>query len=356
MAKYSIEDSTLSYIADAIRAKEGSSDLIPVIEMGDRIHEIATGSTVLVSAPNGAEVHLENANWSTGVGLASTDGEVGDKFTLWRFTNLENGIWYAVVTYNGETQRQIISIENTYAVSFTFGAQYAANFADNDWATIISACQKNEVPSTWAVGDSKPMTIYGSDYDIRIAGKSHDTYTDGGLAPITFEMVRCYGQAESFDADDSRHWTMDEDGTNVGGISVTDLYINTLPRIKALMPGYVQDAIKKVDKLCGVGGGSTEVVVVSSDLFLPSAVELLGDAIMWSSADEGVQYEYYALGNSAAKQNTADTLVAYWTRSPTINFPSTAYNSSHFSSISTAGKVSPANANSGSGLSFMFCF
>ena len=26
---------------------------------------------------------------------------------------------------------------------------YNANFADNDWATIIKACHKNQVPETW---------------------------------------------------------------------------------------------------------------------------------------------------------------------------------------------------------------
>lgn len=121
--KYSIEDSTLSYIADAIRAKEGSSDLIPVIEMGDRIHEIATGSTVLVSAPNGAEVHLETAvvvGGSVSAFLATTDVEEGENFSVWRFTNVQNDTWYAVATYNGETQRQVISVESTYLAYFSF--------------------------------------------------------------------------------------------------------------------------------------------------------------------------------------------------------------------------------------------
>ena len=39
MAKYTIEDTTLSAIADAIRLKEGSSELIAVLEMAQRIAE-----------------------------------------------------------------------------------------------------------------------------------------------------------------------------------------------------------------------------------------------------------------------------------------------------------------------------
>lgn len=43
MAKYSIEDSTLSGIADAIREKEGTSDAIPVAELAERISALQGG-------------------------------------------------------------------------------------------------------------------------------------------------------------------------------------------------------------------------------------------------------------------------------------------------------------------------
>ena len=77
-----------------------------------------------------------------------------------------------------------------YDISFGL----AAAFADNSWAAIIAACQAREVPDTWAVGDSKPMTIGGADYQIDIIGENHDSYTDGsGTAPLTFQMHDCYG-------------------------------------------------------------------------------------------------------------------------------------------------------------------
>jgi hypothetical protein len=40
MAKYSIEDTTLRGIADAIRAKEQSTSSIPVVVMAERINAI----------------------------------------------------------------------------------------------------------------------------------------------------------------------------------------------------------------------------------------------------------------------------------------------------------------------------
>lgn len=46
MAKYSIEDTTLTGIADAIRAKEGSTGVIPVSDIPSRIAAIQTGHDV----------------------------------------------------------------------------------------------------------------------------------------------------------------------------------------------------------------------------------------------------------------------------------------------------------------------
>ena len=46
MAKYSIDSTTLTGIADAIRAKEGSSGTIPVTKIASRISAIETGKDV----------------------------------------------------------------------------------------------------------------------------------------------------------------------------------------------------------------------------------------------------------------------------------------------------------------------
>lgn len=46
MAKYSIDSTTLTGIADAIRAKEGSTGAIPVSDIPSRIAAIQTGADV----------------------------------------------------------------------------------------------------------------------------------------------------------------------------------------------------------------------------------------------------------------------------------------------------------------------
>ena len=46
MAKYSIDSTTLTSIGDAIRAKEGSTGVIPVSDIPSRIAAIQTGADV----------------------------------------------------------------------------------------------------------------------------------------------------------------------------------------------------------------------------------------------------------------------------------------------------------------------
>lgn len=56
MAKYVIEESTLTGIADAIRTKEGSSAVIPVLDMKQRILEIETGTDTSAATAEDSDV------------------------------------------------------------------------------------------------------------------------------------------------------------------------------------------------------------------------------------------------------------------------------------------------------------
>ena len=103
---------------------------------------------------------------------------------------------------------------------------YEANFADNTWAQIIKACQKNSIPSTWKVGDQKSMTINGMNYVIDIIGINHDTYAAGGKAPLTFQLHDCYEDTKSMNSSD----------TNSGGWTSCAMRSTNLPVILSLMP------------------------------------------------------------------------------------------------------------------------
>lgn len=182
---------------------------------------------------------------------------------------------------------------------------YKANFADNDWATIIDACQKNTVPESWVVGSQKAMTINGTDYLIDIIGKNHDDYADGsGKAPLTFQMHDGFPASSPFDR------RMNTSDTNVGGWGGSAMRIATLPAILATMPSEVQAGIREVNKLTSAGNQSSTINATADKLFLLSEIEVFGKT-EYSYRGEGTQYDYFRAGNFQF-----GSLPEWWERSP----------------------------------------
>ena len=216
---------------------------------------------------------------------------------------------------------------------------YNANFADNDWATIIKACHKNQVPETWVVGNQKAMTINGADYVIDIIGKGHDDYADGsGKAPLTFQLHDCYGVRLS----------MNDPATNNGGWTSCAMRSTHLPAILALMPTEVQNGIREVNKLTSAGSQSSTINTTPDKLFLLSEIEIFG-SVTYSKSGEGTQYDYYKAGNSKVKNRNGGA--AYWNeRSPLKD------GSTQFCVASNTGTADYSGASSAAGVAFGFCF
>ena len=226
------------------------------------------------------------------------------------------------------------TLTNGTGYDITFAPPYDPVFANNTWEQIIEACHNNAVPSTWAVGDSKTMTINGVDYQVDIIGKNHDDYSDGsGKAPLTFQLHDCYSELK----------TMNSQGTNRGGWTGCAMRSTHLPAILALMPTEVQTGIREVNKLTSAGSQISTINTTADNLFLLSEIELFGST-RFSKSGEGTQYDYYKAGNSRAKNYN------YWTRSP-YGSNSTSFCYVHSNDIS-----SYAYAGYAYGVSFGFCF
>ena len=286
----------------------------------------AGGNELIVTAPTGSTV------------TATKDGKTKratEKNGVFTFSGLEAGEWTVTATLGEQSASKVVTVvTKSLEVAFIY-----ANFGDNSWSDIIKACQLGDVPSTWNVGDSKPMTINGASYIIDIIGKNHDTYTAGGTAPLTFQMHDCY----------NTKYNMKNTYDNNGGYDSTLMHTSHLPTIKGLMPAEVQAAVKPVDKLSSMGGGSSQIETISCNLFLLSEIEVCGRT-QSSKPGEGKQYAYYSAGNSAIKK-LSGTDVVWWTRSPY------AYASSNFTRIYTDGTGVGADAsNALNGVSFAFCF
>ena len=218
-------------------------------------------------------------------------------------------------------------------------------FANNDWSAIIAACQSGNVPDSWAVGDSKTMTINGTDYQIDIIGKNHDTYTAGGKAPLTFQMHNCnilYSMNGSYDDEYS--------ATNELGWAGCEMRNTRLPSILALMPSEVQAGIKEVNKLTSAGNQSGTINTTADKLFLLSEVEIFG-SVTYSKSGEGSQYAYYSAGNSKVKYHPEyGNEVPWWERSPYSD------DSTCFCYVNEKGSANFRESNYDILVAFAFCF
>ena len=217
-------------------------------------------------------------------------------------------------------------------------ATFDDTFANNDWSAIIAACQSGGVPDTWVVGNSKTMTINGTDYQIDIIGKNHDTYASGGKAPLTFQMHDCYATT----------YRMNSSDTNNGGWTSCAMRKTHLPAILTLMPSEVQAAIREVNKLTSAGGGSSTINTTADKLFLLSEIEIFGSTTN-SKAGEGSQYAYYRAGNSKVKKYNGSAHF-WWGRSPYGS------NSVHFCYVDSHGNANVDVASSANYVAFGFCF
>ena len=262
---------------------------------------------------------------------AATVSVSGNTVTV---TGKENGSATITVSVAAGTNHTAPS-SKTCAVTVSF---LKDNFADNDWSAIIAVCQSGSVPDSWVVGNSKTMTINGTDYQIDIIGKNHDTYTAGGTAPLTFQLHDCYGTK----------YAMNSSNTNSGGWTSCAMRSTHLPAILALMPSEVQAGIKEVNKLTSAGNQSSTINTTADKLFLLSEIEIFGRTT-YSKAGEGSQYAYYSAGNSKVK-NFSGSASYWWERSPFGNYWT------NFCSVAGRGVADYNEASYSYGVAFGFCF
>lgn len=322
----------LTAVADAIRTKGGTSAQLAFPDgfvSAVQAIEGAPDLQIVVTTSAGATVTATKGS-KTVSGTADTSGSC----TL---TVDEAGTWTVTATA-GSSHKSVEVAVGTSSVELTM---ISGVFSENEWSTIIEACQSGEVPSTWAVGNQKIMTIDGHDYLIDIIGKNHDTYADGsGKAPLTFQLHDCYASEA----------TMNNSATTVGGWRQSVMRLVTLPAILATMPAEVQSGVREVSKKADKGSTDfhqTETVV--DKLFLPGEVEIFGKANI-SGGGDGAQYQFYKTESNRVKYRNGST-VWWWERSTRGGSGDTS-----FCAVLKTGQPSYGDANLSAGFSFAFCF
>ena len=330
MAEYLTNTADLTAVADAIRAKGGTAaQLVYPSGFVSAIQAIQTGVTpqLIVTTSAGAAVTATKGS-KTVSGTAGADGTCTMELS-------EAGEWSVTSSLNGNSKTQTVLI-GTQTADITL---FDSVFANNSWETIIAVCRSGDVPDSWAVGNSKNMTIGGAEYQIDIIGKNHDDYADGsGKAPLTFQLHNSYGTA----------YAMNGASTNGGGWKECAMRKTHLPTVLALMPAEVQSGIREVSKTTMAKRSDKWLETVPDKLFLLSEVETFGST--GDSADgEGSQYAYYGAGGSAVKTLNGG-MSSWWLRSP--------MRTSDYSFCASSGGGEPTNldAKLERGTAFAFCF
>ena len=241
--------------------------------------------------------------------------------------------YYRAFAYNARKKYQ-----TAMRVGSLKASSYADIFANNSWDDIITVCQNGSIPSAWVAGDSKTMTIDGKSYQVDIIGKNHDTYTAGGIAPLTFGLHDCYGTK----------YRMFISNSNSAGWNDSKMRTETLPAILAKMPVNIQNGIRAVNKLTAKSGSNSTIKTASDKLFTFSEIEVYGSARL-SRSGEGKQYDYYKAGNSKVKK-IGSTKSEWSLRSPNVG------NSEAFCAVGTGGEIGGYGASHSSGVCFGFCF
>ena len=217
------------------------------------------------------------------------------------------------------------------------------SFSTDSWATIQKAVQNNNT-GAYNVGDTKTVTINGTDYTVRIANKS----TAQNCSNTEYSQTACGFVVEFVDIITTMK--MRDTNTNVGGYPATLVYDylnNTLP---SQLPPELQSAIKPTRVVSGHGqnSGETNFVSESQKLYLLSGVEVLGSDDYDTAASTTTQLEYYQnSSNSRIKQyNSSNTW--WWLRS------ATSISSINFRFIGSYGSLDRHDANGTGGVSPSF--
>lgn len=221
-------------------------------------------------------------------------------------------------------------------------------FANNDWATIRTVVRSGNIPATWAVGDTKDITLSnGQTVSYRICDMQTGRYAlaDGsGSSNMVLEPIVQISNLKA---------KMNANGSNSGSFAQSEMRTITLVNVLALFPTDAQDAMSEVLVLSGTGGGTTSGTSSSANkLFLAAEMELFASRLYSIGNAECPlgQFDYYKTHNNNSdriKQRDGSNQ-SYWLRSPESG------HGSSFCFVAATGYVSSLKADAPYGVAPFF--
>lgn len=404
MAEYLTNTTDLTLVANAIRAKGGTTELLTYPdEFVTAIQAISLGIVpqLIVTVSAGATVTATNGSKT----ITGTSDNTG----VCTLAVPEIGTWSVSATLGGQTSdTKTVSITDTYMVSLSFfsatitvtvdsGASVALQkdgitiqtktstgtvvFTVTETGTYTIVATKNGQTTSGSVNVVSGTTSYtltlnflkdnfaDNDWSVIIAachsGSVPSSWVVGNSKTMTIngasyqvdiigknhDTYASGGKAPlTFQLHDCYADTkqMNSSNTNRGGWTSCAMRQTHLPAILALMPTEVQNGIREVNKLTSAGSKSSTINTTADKLFLLSEIEIFGRNSL-SKRGEGTQYDYYKAGNSKVK-NRNGSADLWWERSPDAGY------FTDFCMVNSNGYAYGGGASVAIGVAFGFCF
>ena len=375
MAEYLTNTNDLTLVADAIRTKGGTTELLTYPdEFVIAIQAIQTGPElkIIATVTSGATVTATKGS------LSISGTSVNGTCTL---TVPEEGEWTVSATLGGQTSNSnIVNVVSSYD---TFLAFVSTTLNDNSWEAIRGISDAGQGANYWSIGDRKAVTLNGtvghlslSNYTTYafIIGFNHNASVEG-TNRIHFQLAKTAitGGTNVCLCDSSYNWnvmttgyfSMNSSQTNSGGWKRSEMRTNICGTslssysgtIIAVIPAALRAVLKSVTKYTdNTGDGSTAASAVTATtdyFFLLSEFEVFG-SISYANRNEKnkqAQYAYYSAGNSKIKYKHNDTSTAarWWLRSTRASY------SGRFVIVDTGGTVTNVDASVSLGFAPGFC-
>ena len=376
MAEYLTNTTDLTSVANAIRAKGGTTELLTYPdEFVTAIQAIQTGIApqLVVTVSAGATVTATNGSKT----ITGTSDNTG----VCTLAVPEIGTWSVSATLGGQTSdTKTVSITDSYAVTLSF---VSSTLNNNEWSVIKSVSDAGQGANYWSIGDRKEVTLNGtvghltlSNYKTYafIIGFNHNASVEGANR-IHFQLAKtalsggkdvCFCDSEyNLQVYGTGYFSMNSSQTNSGGWNSSQMRTkicgtslsNYSGTIIAVIPAALRAVLKSVTKYTDNKGGrsmaSSAVTATTDYFFLLSEFEVSG-SISYGNTNEKnkqAQYAYYSAGNSKIKykHNGTSTAALWGLRSPR------AGDSNRFVIVNTSGTFGYDNAYRSLGFAPGFC-
>ena len=347
MAEYLTNTADLTAVADAIRAKGGTSAQLAFPDgfvSAVQAIEGAPDLQIVVTTSAGATVTATKGN-KTVSGTADTSGNC----TL---IVPETGTWSVSATLGEQMSVQKTVIVGSSAVTLSF---VSSTLNNNEWSVIKSVSDEGQGENYWSIGDRKEVTLDGTVGHLSLSNYTTYAYIIGfnhnasveGTNRIHFQLAKTalyggtdvcfcdnqYGPDNGYSSPGAGYFVMNASSTNSGGWKSSQMRTNIcgtslssysgtiISVIPAALRAVLKPVTKYTDNTANGGGSKASYVTATTDyFFLLSEFEVFG-SINYGNTNEKnkqAQYAYYSAGNSKIKHkhNRTSTIAEWYLRSP----------------------------------------